>query len=120
MAVSNKDNPRAERPAVEQATAAPGEKRTGAPDRPANLGSEPEQPQRPGGVDGAADQAEARERMTPTPVGVAGARTMPAGESTDPVVQQLLAERETARLNRNEDRMRDLDKQLSDAGYTVA
>lgn len=112
----NSDNPAASN--VEQATAAPGEKR--ATSKPAaNLGSEPEQPQRPGGVDGAADQAEARERMAPTPATTVGTGTVPAAESTDPVVQQLLAERETARLNRDEDRMKGLDRRLSDAGYTV-
>jgi hypothetical protein len=123
MAVSNKDNPKAERP-VEQATAAPGEKRSVAarPAEPVDAqdrgkpGSEPEQPQRPGGVDGAADQAEARAAAEPTPVHVSG---VPVAESSDPAVHQLMAERETARINGDDQAIKDIDKRLGDAGYRV-
>jgi hypothetical protein len=121
MAVSNKDNPRAGHP-VEQATAAPGEKRStvkpgsDTQDR-GNPGSEPEQPQRPGGVDGAADQAEARERMQPAPVNVSGGPKVRVSESADPAVHQLMAERETARLNGDDKAAKAVDDRLAELGY---
>lgn len=42
-----------------------------------------------------------------------------AGESTDPEVHRLLAERETARLNNSEDGVNDIDRRLRDLGYSA-
>lgn len=44
----------------------------------------------------------------------------PAGESTDPVVQQILAERDIARQNEDDDAVNNYDKRLRELGYTVA
>lgn len=43
----------------------------------------------------------------------------PAGESTDPEVHRLLAERETARLNNSQDGVDDIDRRLRDLGYST-
>ena len=41
----------------------------------------------------------------------------PAAESGDPAVHKLLADIQTARLNGDDDELKDLTKQLADLGY---
>lgn len=43
----------------------------------------------------------------------------PVAESSDPLIEQRLAEYETARLNGNEERMAAIAKEIEDAGYEV-
>ena len=43
----------------------------------------------------------------------------PASESSDAAVQNLLAEREAARLNDDEDAVKGVDKRLADLGYSA-
>lgn len=41
----------------------------------------------------------------------------PAAESSDPEVHRLLAEKQTAQLNGDEDQIKDIDRQLGELGY---
>lgn len=43
----------------------------------------------------------------------------PAGEASDPEVHRLLAELETARLNNDEDGMKEVGRKLADLGYSA-
>lgn len=56
-----------------------------------------------------ADKPETETKSAPTPVAAPGA--------TDPVVQQLLAEQQTAVSNGDDDAIRDINKKLNELGY---
>lgn len=57
----------------------------------------------------AADKPETDAKSSVTPVSAAGA--------TDPVVQQLVAEQQTAISNGDDDAIREINKKLNDLGY---
>ena len=44
---------------------------------------------------------------------------MPAGESSDPAVHKLLADRQTAQLNDDQDAVKEIDRQLAELNVTV-
>lgn len=58
--------------------------------------------------------AEAKKTVEPTP---AAGKLAPASESGDPAVHQLLAEKQTALSNGNDDEVAAVTKRLADLGY---
>lgn len=73
-------------------------------------------PGRKSGADPKTEEADKAGRRSDRPSPAASVELTLASESADPGVHYLLAERETARLNGNQDRMAALDEELNGLG----
>ncbi len=63
--------------------------------------------------------ADEKSKATPATPAKAASALASAAESSDAAVHNLLAEREVARLNDDQDALKDVDKRLAEAGYTA-
>jgi hypothetical protein len=64
------------------------------------------------------DQKKSEQKTEQQPVSSKDATPLqPAAESSDPAVQQLLAERDIATQNGDEEAVKDIDKRLAELGY---
>ncbi|HEY9418387.1 MAG TPA: hypothetical protein VIQ30_26795 [Pseudonocardia sp.] len=56
-------------------------------------------------------------KPTQKPESTPRTKLAPASESSDPAVHQLLAQRQAAQMNEDNDELRRINKELADLGY---